>query len=100
NSLTTGRILHRRGKPHRRRFVAYFLTALHKWIEQQIASIQSKLSKTFGKSLHSQRWLFARALGEFSPSAVKAIIEEHAADYPEDVKERLREAEDDEDEEN
>ena len=29
NSLTTGRLLHRRGNPNRRRFVAYFLTALH-----------------------------------------------------------------------
>ncbi len=31
NSLTTGRVLHRRGKPKRCRFVAYFLTALHNW---------------------------------------------------------------------
>jgi hypothetical protein len=30
NSLTTGRVLLRRGRSHRRRFVAYFVTALHK----------------------------------------------------------------------
>jgi hypothetical protein len=30
NSLTTGRVLLRRGRSHRRRFVASFVTALHR----------------------------------------------------------------------
>jgi ParB-like chromosome segregation protein Spo0J len=64
------------------------------WEDRQIAEIERRLSKAFGKTLHNNAGLFATALGNFSPSAAKAVVEEVAKEHQEAVRAILDEEED------
>lgn len=55
------------------------------WEDKQVAEIERRLSKEFGKSLHKNSTLFAQALYNFSPSTVRAIVQEYASEYREEV---------------
>ncbi|MDQ0313657.1 ParB N-terminal domain-containing protein [Amorphus orientalis] len=55
------------------------------WEDRQIADFERRLSKEFGKSLHKNASLFATALGNFSPSAVRAIVQDYAKEHREAI---------------
>lgn len=66
------------------------------WNDKEVARIKEDLSRTFGKTLHKRRDLFAEALDSFSPTTIQFIVEQYAAEYLDDIRHLLEdESEDD-----